>query len=38
LSILRRAEDLKGKRIGTARFDGSSHISALIALQHLVSI
>ena len=33
--ILRRAEDLKGKRIGTARFGGSSHISALIALEHL---
>ena len=32
---LRRAEDLKGKRIGTARFGGSSHISALIALEHL---
>ena len=32
---LRRADDLKGKRIGTARFGGSSHISALIALEHL---
>lgn len=32
---LRRAEDLKGKKIGTARFGGSSHISALIALEHL---
>jgi len=32
---LRRAEDLKGKRIGTARFGGSSHISALIALEYL---
>lgn len=32
---LRRAEDLRGKRIGTARFGGSSHISALIALEHL---
>jgi ABC-type nitrate/sulfonate/bicarbonate transport system substrate-binding protein len=32
---IRRAEDLKGKRIGTARFGGSSHISALIALEHL---
>jgi NitT/TauT family transport system substrate-binding protein len=32
---IRRAEDLKGKRIGTARFGGSSHISALIALKHL---
>ena len=32
---LRKTEDLKGKRIGTARFGGSSHISALIALEHL---
>lgn len=32
---IRRAEELKGKRIGTARFGGSSHISALIALEHL---
>ena len=32
---LRKAEDLKGKRVGTARFGGSSHISALIALEHL---
>jgi len=32
---LRRADDLKGKRIGAARFGGSSHISALIALEHL---
>ena len=32
---IRRAEDLKGKQIGTARFGGSSHISALIALEHL---
>ncbi len=32
---IRRAQDLKGKRIGTARFGGSSHISALIALEHL---
>lgn len=32
---LRRAEELRGKRIGTARFGGSSHISALIALEHL---
>ena len=32
---LRKAEDLKGKRLGTARFGGSSHISALIALEHL---
>jgi ABC-type nitrate/sulfonate/bicarbonate transport system substrate-binding protein len=27
--------ELKGKRLGTARFGGSSHISALIALEHL---
>jgi NitT/TauT family transport system substrate-binding protein len=32
---LRKAEELKGKRLGTARFGGSSHISALIALEHL---
>ncbi len=32
---IRRAEDLKGKKIGTARFGGSSHISALIAIEHL---
>jgi ABC-type nitrate/sulfonate/bicarbonate transport system substrate-binding protein len=32
---IRRAEELRGKRIGTARFGGSSHISALIALEHL---
>jgi ABC-type nitrate/sulfonate/bicarbonate transport system substrate-binding protein len=32
---IRRAEDLKGKKIGTARFGGSSHVSALIALEHL---
>jgi ABC-type nitrate/sulfonate/bicarbonate transport system substrate-binding protein len=32
---LRKAEDLKSKKIGTARFGGSSHISALIALEHL---
>lgn len=32
---IRRAEDLKGKKIGTARFGGSSHISALIALEYL---
>jgi ABC-type nitrate/sulfonate/bicarbonate transport system substrate-binding protein len=32
---IRRAEDLKGKKIGTARFGGSSHISALIAMEHL---
>jgi NitT/TauT family transport system substrate-binding protein len=29
------AGDLKGKRLGTARFGGSSHVSALIALDHL---
>ena len=29
------AADLKGKRLGTARFGGSSHVSALIALDHL---
>ena len=32
---IKKAADLKGKRIGTARFGGSSHISALIALEHL---
>ena len=32
---LRKPEDLKGKRLGTARFGGSSHISALIGLEHL---
>jgi NitT/TauT family transport system substrate-binding protein len=32
---LRKAQDLKNKRIGTARFGGSSHISALISLEHL---
>ena len=32
---LRTAEDLRGKRLGTARFGGSSHISALIALEYL---
>jgi NitT/TauT family transport system substrate-binding protein len=32
---LKSAADLKGKRLGTARFGGSSHISALIALDHL---
>jgi NitT/TauT family transport system substrate-binding protein len=32
---LKTAEDLKGKKLGTARFGGSSHISALIALEHL---
>jgi NitT/TauT family transport system substrate-binding protein len=32
---LKTAADLRGKRLGTARFGGSSHISALIALDHL---
>jgi NitT/TauT family transport system substrate-binding protein len=32
---LKKAADLKGKRLGTARFGGSSHVSALIALDHL---
>ena len=32
---LRKTEELRGKRLGTARFGGSSHISALIALEHL---
>jgi ABC-type nitrate/sulfonate/bicarbonate transport system substrate-binding protein len=32
---IRAAADLKGKRLGTARFGGSSHVSALIALDHL---
>lgn len=32
---IKKAADLKSKRIGTARFGGSSHISALIALDHL---
>jgi NitT/TauT family transport system substrate-binding protein len=32
---IRSAADLKGKRLGTARFGGSSHTSALIALAHL---
>lgn len=32
---IKNATDLKGKRLGTARFGGSSHISALIALDHL---
>ncbi len=34
-STIKTAGDLKGKRIGTARFGGSSHVSALIALEHL---
>jgi NitT/TauT family transport system substrate-binding protein len=32
---IKAAADLKGKRLGTARFGGSSHVSALIALDHL---
>lgn len=32
---IKSAADLRGKRLGTARFGGSSHISALIALDHL---
>ena len=32
---LKKAADLAGKKLGTARFGGSSHISALIALEHL---
>ncbi|MGH7769867.1 MAG: ABC transporter substrate-binding protein [Candidatus Binatia bacterium] len=32
---MKKAGDLAGKRLGTARFGGSSHISALIALEHL---
>jgi NitT/TauT family transport system substrate-binding protein len=32
---IRKPEELRGKRLGTARFGGSSHISALIALEHL---
>jgi NitT/TauT family transport system substrate-binding protein len=32
---IKTAADLRGKRIGTARFGGSSHLSALIALDHL---
>src|SRR5262245_9290949 len=32
---LKTGAQLKGKRIGTARFGGSSHVSALIALDHL---
>ncbi len=32
---IKTAAELKGKRLGTARFGGSSHISALIALEHL---
>jgi ABC-type nitrate/sulfonate/bicarbonate transport system substrate-binding protein len=32
---IKKAADLRGKRLGTARFGGSSHVSALIALDHL---
>ena len=32
---IKAAVDLRGKRLGTARFGGSAHISALIALDHL---
>ena len=32
---IKAAADLKGKRLGTARFGGSSHVSALIALDYL---
>jgi ABC-type nitrate/sulfonate/bicarbonate transport system substrate-binding protein len=32
---IKTAADLKGKRLGTARFGGSSHVSALIALDYL---
>ncbi|MGE5301834.1 MAG: ABC transporter substrate-binding protein [Alphaproteobacteria bacterium] len=32
---IKKPADLRNKRIGTARFGGSSHISALIALDHL---
>jgi NitT/TauT family transport system substrate-binding protein len=32
---IKKAADLAGKKLGTARFGGSSHISALIALEHL---
>jgi len=32
---IKTASDLRGKRLGTARFGGSSHVSALIALDHL---
>lgn len=32
---MKKGADLKGKRLGTARFGGSSHTSALIALEHL---
>jgi NitT/TauT family transport system substrate-binding protein len=32
---IKTAADLRGKRLGTARFGGSSHVSALIAVDHL---
>jgi ABC-type nitrate/sulfonate/bicarbonate transport systems, periplasmic components len=32
---IKTAADLRGKRLGTARFGGSSHVSALIALDYL---
>lgn len=32
---IKNPADLRGKKLGTARFGGSSHISALIALEHL---
>ncbi len=32
---IKKPADLKGKRLGTARFGGSSYISAMIALNHL---
>jgi NitT/TauT family transport system substrate-binding protein len=32
---IKTAAELRGKRLGTARFGGSSHVSALIALDHL---
>ena len=32
---IKKAADLKGKRLGTARFGGSSYVSAMIALSHL---
>ncbi|OGQ84414.1 MAG: hypothetical protein A3F90_18195 [Deltaproteobacteria bacterium RIFCSPLOWO2_12_FULL_60_19] len=35
LPNIKNAADLRGKRLGTARFGGSSHLSALIALEHL---
>jgi len=34
-SPLETVADLKGKRLGTARSGGSSHVSALIAMDHL---